>query len=101
MTFQPERIEVGARLRAHAKRFHRSGFGIIPAGHTAATAAEGDRPTMHRLRDLRQHRALITFMLGHFTVDMFGGLMVILYALMKTELDLSNKEIGFVALAYS
>jgi FSR family fosmidomycin resistance protein-like MFS transporter len=44
---------------------------------------------------------LITFMMGHFTVDMFGGLMPVLYPLMATEFDLDNKAIGFIALAYT
>lgn len=39
--------------------------------------------------------------MGHFTVDMFGGLMPVLYALMSDEFDLSNADIGLIALAYT
>ncbi len=47
------------------------------------------------------HRALAVFMMGHFTVDMFGGLMPVLYAIMADEFDLSNADIGLIALAYT
>ena len=40
-------------------------------------------------------------MMGHFTVDMFGGLMPVLYAIMADEFDLSNADIGLIALAYT
>jgi MFS transporter, FSR family, fosmidomycin resistance protein len=54
-----------------------------------------------RVRGLLQHRALAVFMMGHFTVDMFGGLMPVLYAIMADEFDLSNADIGLIALAYT
>ncbi len=54
-----------------------------------------------RLRSLLAHRALITFMMGHFTVDMFGGLMPVLYPLMAVEFDLDKQSIGLIALAYT
>lgn len=37
-----------------------------------------------RVRGLLEHRALAVFMLGHFTVDMFGGLLPMLLAAMLT-----------------
>ena len=40
-------------------------------------------------------------MLGHFTVDMFGGLLPVLYPIMSDRFDLSNADIGFIALAYT
>ncbi len=40
-------------------------------------------------------------MMGHFTVDMFGGLMPVLYPLMATKFELDNKAIGLIALAYT
>ncbi|HUG15288.1 MAG TPA: MFS transporter [Thermomicrobiales bacterium] len=43
----------------------------------------------------------MTFMMGHFTVDMFGGLMPVLYPLMATQFELDNKSVGFIALAYT
>ncbi|MEX2314293.1 MAG: MFS transporter [Thermomicrobiales bacterium] len=56
---------------------------------------------MDRVRGLVQHRALLVFAMGHFTVDMFGGLMPVLYAIMADEFDLSNADIGLIALAYT
>jgi FSR family fosmidomycin resistance protein-like MFS transporter len=50
---------------------------------------------------LLAHRALAVFMMGHFTVDMFGGLMPVLYAIMADEFDLSNADIGLIALSYT
>jgi FSR family fosmidomycin resistance protein-like MFS transporter len=54
-----------------------------------------------RFRNLPRHRALITFMMGHFTVDMFGGLMPVLYPLMADEFGMSKTDIGLVALSYT
>lgn len=56
---------------------------------------------MKRVSGLLAHRALLTFMMGHFTVDMFGGLMPVLYPLMARAFDLSNTDIGLVALSYT
>jgi MFS transporter, FSR family, fosmidomycin resistance protein len=53
------------------------------------------------LRDVVRNRALLTFMMGHFTVDMFGGLMPVLYPLMAAEFELSNRSVGMIALAYT
>lgn len=53
------------------------------------------------LRQLGRNRALLTFMLGHFTVDMYGGLLPILYPLMATKFHLTNADVGLVALAYT
>lgn len=57
--------------------------------------------TVNRLHSLLVHRALIVFMLGHFTVDMFGGLLPVLYALMADDFDLDNKAVGLIALAFT
>lgn len=56
---------------------------------------------MSTLRDLFQNKPLLTFMAGHFTVDMYGGILPVLYPLMATEFDLTNAHIGFVALSYT
>jgi MFS transporter, FSR family, fosmidomycin resistance protein len=50
---------------------------------------------------LLTNSALITFMMGHFTVDMFGGLLPVLYPIMSDRFNLSNADIGFIALAYT
>ena len=56
---------------------------------------------MSTLRDLFGNKPLLTFMAGHFTVDMYGGILPVLYPLMATEFDLTNAHIGFVALSYT
>lgn len=46
-----------------------------------------------------RNRALLTLMLGHFTNDLFGGVLTLLLPVMKDRFDLGNAEIGLVALA--
>lgn len=46
-------------------------------------------------------RGLLTFMLGHFTVDLYSGLLPILYALAAQRLHLDNRDIGLLALCYT
>jgi FSR family fosmidomycin resistance protein-like MFS transporter len=52
-------------------------------------------------RQLVRNRALLTFMLGHFTVDMFGGLLPVLYPLMATAFGLSLADVGWIALCFT
>lgn len=40
-------------------------------------------------------------MMGHFTVDMFGGLMPMLYPVLADRFDMNKSDIGMVALAYT
>lgn len=56
---------------------------------------------MVRISELVRHRALLVFAMGHFTVDMFGGLMPVLYAVMAEKFDLSNADVGLIALSYT
>ncbi|GBD15660.1 Fosmidomycin resistance protein [bacterium HR26] len=46
-------------------------------------------------------RGLLTFMLGHFTVDLYSGLLPILYALTAQRMNLDNRDIGLLALCYT
>lgn len=48
-----------------------------------------------------RNRPLMTLALGHFSVDMFGGLLPVLYPLLTDQFDLDLKTVGLVALAYS
>ena len=48
-----------------------------------------------------RNRALLTLTLGHYTVDMYGGLLPILYPLLRDEFDLNLKTVGLVSLAYT
>ncbi len=44
--------------------------------------------------------ALLTLMLGHFTNDLMGGVLPMLYPEMKERFDLDNAAVGLVTLAY-
>jgi MFS transporter, FSR family, fosmidomycin resistance protein len=55
---------------------------------------------MDSLREFRRNPALLTFMLGHFTVDLYSGLLPVLYPLMALRYGLSNREVGLVALSF-
>ena len=54
-----------------------------------------------RVARLWAWRGLLTFMLGHFTVDLYSGLLPILYALTAQRLNLDNRDIGLLALCYT
>lgn len=43
----------------------------------------------------------MTLAAGHFTIDMYGGLLPVLYPLLTQRFDLDLKTVGLVALAYS
>ena len=53
-----------------------------------------------RLAALR-NGPLTLLMLGHFTVDMYAGLLPVFYPLLTKRFDLDLKTVGFVALAYT
>jgi len=48
-----------------------------------------------------RNRALLVLMLGHFTNDMFGGVLPMLFPTMQGRFELSNAEIGLAATAYT
>lgn len=68
-----------------------------PAAPTTATSAE----QATRKRDLVRNRPLMTLMLGHGTIDMYGGVLPVLYPLLTDTFDLSLSTVGLVSLAYS
>ncbi len=47
------------------------------------------------------NRALLTLMIGHFTLDMYAGLLPILYPLLIAKFSLDLRTVGLVSLAYS
>jgi FSR family fosmidomycin resistance protein-like MFS transporter len=51
--------------------------------------------------DLAQNRPLMMLMLGHFTVDMYVGVLPVLYPLLIERYTLSLQTVGMIALAYS
>lgn len=48
-----------------------------------------------------RNRPLLTLMFGHFTVDMYVGLLPVLYPLLTARFSLDLKTVGLVSLAYS
>lgn len=52
-------------------------------------------------RSILSNRPLMTLAAGHFTVDMYSGLLPVLYPILTDQFDLDLKTVGFVALAYS
>lgn len=50
---------------------------------------------------LVRNRSLLTLMLGHFTVDMYVGLLPVLYPLLIQRFTLDLRTVGLVSLAYS
>ncbi len=48
-----------------------------------------------------RNRPLLTLMSGHFTVDMYVGLLPVLYPLLTDRFTLDLKTVGLVSLAYS
>ena len=56
---------------------------------------------MSSLVRVLRNRALLTLMLGHFTNDMFAGVLTILLPGAKDRFDLSNAAVGLIALAYT
>lgn len=62
----------------------------------------GKQAKIARMRTvLLQNRPLATLMLGHFTVDMYVGLLPVLYPLVMDRFTLDLKTVGFISLAYS
>ncbi|HEY7031915.1 MAG TPA: MFS transporter, partial [Thermomicrobiales bacterium] len=51
--------------------------------------------------DVVRNRPLLTLMLGHLTVDMYAGVLPVLYPLLTDKFDLKLSTVGLVALAYS
>jgi FSR family fosmidomycin resistance protein-like MFS transporter len=48
-----------------------------------------------------RNRGLLTLMLGHFTVDLYVGLLPVLYPLLIQRFTLDLRTVGLVSLAYS
>lgn len=56
---------------------------------------------MSRAGSIFRNKPLMTLAFGHFSVDMFGGLLPVLYPILTDKYELDLKTVGFVALAYS
>lgn len=51
--------------------------------------------------DVLRNRPLLTLMLGHFMVDMYVGILPVLYPVLTGRFSLDLKTVGLVTLAYS
>jgi MFS transporter, FSR family, fosmidomycin resistance protein len=54
-----------------------------------------------RFSDVLRNRPLLTLMLGHFTVDMYVGVLPVLYPILTGRYSLDLKTVGLISLAYS
>lgn len=64
----------------------------------------GNRPGDRRMAaqtSVLRNRPLLTLMSGHFTVDLYIGLLPVLYPLLTDRFTLDFKTVGLVSLAYS
>jgi FSR family fosmidomycin resistance protein-like MFS transporter len=68
----------------------------------SAADALGDAPVARPSKlQILKNRALVTLMLGHFSVDMYSGVIPVLYPLLTDRFSLSLGTVGTVSLAYS
>ncbi len=56
---------------------------------------------MASLLQVMRNRALAVMMLGHFSNDMLGGILPLLFPLMKVQFALTNAQLGLVTLAFT
>ena len=56
---------------------------------------------MISLLHLARNRALFVLMLGHFANDMLGGVLPVLFPVMKLHYGLTNAQLGLVTLAFT
>ncbi|MFP5355507.1 MAG: MFS transporter, partial [Gemmatimonadota bacterium] len=56
---------------------------------------------MTSLMQLARNRALFVLMLGHFANDMLGGVLPVLFPVMKLQHGLTNAQLGLVTLAFT
>src|SRR5215208_6850173 len=68
--------------------------------HTETTAQESKAVKEAPRFSVFRNRALMTLMLGHFTVDTFSGLIPMLYPLLIVQYGLDLKTVGLISLAY-
>jgi FSR family fosmidomycin resistance protein-like MFS transporter len=50
---------------------------------------------------IARSRALVVLMLGHFSNDMMGGVLPMLFPIMKLQFELTNAQLGLVTLAFT
>jgi len=73
--------------------FRAEEFGDASLAETQAVPAEAT--------SILRNRPLITLALGHFTIDLYAGLLPVLFPLLASRFGLDLKTVGLVSLAYS
>ncbi len=81
----------------------KNGSGAMTAAAAESEAISGSAlPEQAAPRfSILKNKALMTLALGHFTVDMYSGMIPVLYPLFTDKFDLSLSRVGFISLAYS
>lgn len=62
---------------------------------------EATEPAAQATRSIFRNRPLITLFLGHCTIDLYSGLLPVLFPVLAGRFDLNLKTVGLLALAYS
>jgi FSR family fosmidomycin resistance protein-like MFS transporter len=93
-------IAVVARPAVHIERDRSQPMTASAAETHAPSLDASSNETPPRFVAIK-NRALMTLALGHFTVDMYSGMIPILYPLFTDKFDLSLSRVGFISLAYS
>jgi len=70
----------------------------LTASDAIIPTAEAKKPDRF---EVVRNRSLLTLMLGHATVDMYGGVLPLLYPLLTEQFTLDFKTVGLVSLFYS
>lgn len=77
----------------------RSGFWQLRAGAKQGNASSMAMAAKSRY-DVFRNRPLMVLMAGHFTIDMYAGLLPVLYPLLTDRFDLDLQTVALVSLAY-
>jgi len=70
---------------------------MLRSGTWVSVATSETEPTTSVLRN----RPLITLFLGHMTIDLYAGLLPVMFPLLSRDYNLDLATVGLVALAYS
>src|SRR6478609_7527556 len=78
---------------------YRKRYRVAVTASSAPVLTDAPKRRLAALGVLR-NRALATLMLGHFTVDMYVGVIPMLYPLFRDKFALPLETVGYVSLAY-
>ena len=94
------RLKLGPQVADDRQPLLRNNVSLtVTASAPARVLTDNSTGRLVAVRVLR-NRALATLMLGHFTVDMYVGVIPMLYPLLRDRFALSLETVGYVSLAY-